>query len=187
MGVNMSRFTLQSLRNTRIRLVSKFDPAIDWEAMSAQGIDFDDYDARKHSDKVVVLPDMKALAFWCHSPTVRERITAFQQAGIEVDSESGVQYIGAGATSALYAPGNGALVGLTLACKCLAYLVIDSIDSVTVTPFKQVNKYGLKQVTQAALESIAPVVNHEVSIDDLDPLLIEIGGCFLNEDSETGN
>lgn len=190
----MSRFTLKSLRNTRIKLVSKYDPAIDWEAMQRLGIYFEvepgadgvAYDAKKHSEQVVTLEGTQALAFYCHSPTVRERITAFEQAGIEVDSESGVRYIGASGSSGSYAPGNGALVGMTSAYKRLAYLVIDSIAGVDVDPFKVRNAYGLLEVSPTVFEQLAPMVDGEVYLDALEPILIEIGTVFLTEDEDAG-
>ena len=193
----MSRFTLASLRQSPIKLISKYDPAIDWSHLNAEGIFFEVpkkpgkkkpqiYDAKKHTDLVVTLPGTKALVFYCHSPSVKERVTAFEMGGIEVDSNSGIKYIGPSGKSAGYAPGNGALVGLTSAYKSLAFLVIDEIGNVEVKQFRERNKYGLSQLSKEAIQAIAPQEGDQYFFDALDPIFVEIGSIFLNEDEDSG-
>lgn len=193
----MSRFTLKALRNARIKMISKYDPVIHWEAMEAQGVYFEDppeggeeYNAKKHTDLVVCRDGETPIVFFVHSPTTKERIVAFDMAGLEVDSESGVRYLGPSGGAAQYHPGNGALVGMTSASKCLALLCIDTVEGLDLgTMAKETNSYGLKQQPEAFVQALAPVDEDGHPHEEFaDIILQEIGGYLLgDEDGDTGN
>jgi hypothetical protein len=193
----MSRFTVKALRNARIPLISKFDPSINWEAMEAQGVYFEDppeggelYNAKKHTDLVVCRDGETPIKFYVHSPTTKEQIVAFDMAGMEVDSESGARYLGSSGGATQYLPGNGALVGMTSACKCLALLCIDTVEGLHLSlPAKEVNAYGLKQQSDAFIQAISPVDEEGKAYEEFaDVILEEIGAVFLSgDDDEAGN
>jgi len=191
----MSRFTLKALRMGRIRIVSKYDPAIDWEAMNAAGVYFSDppeggevYDGRKHTQKVASLEGMTPIVFYCLSPTTKQRLTAFELAGIDVDSQtSAVVYVGPAGGSAKYSAGNGTLLGLTSAQRSLGLFCILDVDGVEVQRIK--NKFGLLELAPATLAELAPLGNDgEPCVDFLDPIFEEIGGYLMDADeSNAGN
>ena len=200
------RFTVSALRSSRIMLISKYDPCIDWQAMEQKGIYFDEaampetpaafdvpvvYDALLHSASVEVLEGESPIKFYVHSPTSREKITAYEMAGIELGTESGVSYVGTGG-GASYSPGNGALIGMTSYLIRLAHLCIDRIvgaDFPYGFELKFENSYGLKELRAQAIEILAPLDEYtgEPLVEALTPLFLEIGRACNGDEGEVGN
>ena len=212
-----SRFTIKALKKERVCLISKYDPAIDWDAMNSKGIffdedsaalaqqefkkrgdengsavpgKFDEYDIGVHSLQVVCLADQQPIKFFCHFPTMKEKLTSYDMSGIEVDQESGAKYVGARGGAADYRPGNGVAVGMTSAFGLLAQLCIDDVRDVECNPgslMKETNGYGLQQLSKDVIAAISPLDDdgHPV-VDALDVVFTEIGS-FLHDGPPSGN
>lgn len=165
----MSTFSISSLYGGSISFVSSFDPAIDWEKSEISKKEYE-ADPIKFKTKIKFFEGKAPINIFLHHPTEEELMTAFQVGELDIDPESGAVYRGQ-----TYAPGVGAVVGLSLAQQSLSTLCIDNVEGLDGWPTeaKAVNQFGLEELTKEAQEAFGPLQIRKAVMKEIGRYLME--------------
>lgn len=148
----MSKFNVASLYGGAVEFISSYDPAIDWDKSE---IEKEEYAKNpvENSSKIALKEGEAPIRIFLHHPSEEELMTAFQLGDLDIDPESGATYRGD-----TYAPGVGAIVGLSLAQRSLSTLCIDRVENLDDWPkdAKAKNSYGLEELTSEAIDAFGP-------------------------------